>query len=86
MAAALLVGGAAGIGGAAAYSALARRQPPRTPASATTPTDLQVVDTPSTPAADGSVEAVAAKVLPSVVKIDVTGDQGAGSGSGIILT
>ena len=46
----------------------------------------KVVDTPSTPAANGSVEAVAAKVLPSVVKIDVSGSQGAGSGSGIILS
>jgi putative serine protease PepD len=46
----------------------------------------KVVDTPDTPAADGSVEAVAAKVLPSVVKIDVSGSQGAGSGSGIILS
>jgi putative serine protease PepD len=32
------------------------------------------------------VEQVAAKVLPSVVKIDVEGAQGAGSGSGIILS
>jgi putative serine protease PepD len=38
------------------------------------------------PAADGSVESVAQKVLPSVVKIDVTTQQGSGSGSGIILT
>src|SRR6478735_8051788 len=36
--------------------------------------------------ADGSVEQVAAKVLPSVVKIAVTGADGAGSGSGIILS
>jgi putative serine protease PepD len=32
------------------------------------------------------VQAVAAKVLPSVVKIEVSGAQGAGSGSGIILS
>ncbi|HRD63082.1 MAG TPA: trypsin-like peptidase domain-containing protein, partial [Nocardioides sp.] len=51
-----------------------------------TPTTSKVVDTPSSPAADGSVEAVANKVLPSVVKIDVSGAQGAGSGSGIILS
>jgi len=38
------------------------------------------------PAADGSVESVAQKVLPSVVKIDVTTAQGGASGSGIILT
>jgi putative serine protease PepD len=50
------------------------------------PTTSKVVDTPDSPAADGSVEAVAAKVLPSVVKIDVTSGQGGGSGSGIILS
>lgn len=38
------------------------------------------------PATDGSVEDVAAEVLPSVVKLDVVGQQGAGSGSGIVLT
>jgi putative serine protease PepD len=45
-----------------------------------------VVDAPDSPAADGSVEQVAAKVLPSVVKIAVTGAEGSGSGSGIILS
>ena len=45
-----------------------------------------MVNAPSSPALDGSVEAVAAKVLPSVVEIDVSGADGAGSGSGIILT
>ena len=44
------------------------------------------MDTPDSPAADGSVEQVAAKVLPSVVKINVTGEQGSGSGSGIVLS
>ena len=44
------------------------------------------MDTPDSPAADGSVEQVAEKVLPSVVKINVTGEQGSGSGSGIVLT
>ena len=37
-------------------------------------------------AADGSVEQVASAVLPSVVKINVTGAQESGSGSGIILS
>jgi putative serine protease PepD len=36
--------------------------------------------------ADGSVESVADKVLPSVVQIEVAGPQGEGSGSGIILS
>jgi len=34
----------------------------------------------------GSVEKVAATVLPSVVKINVSGSQGSGSGSGIVLS
>ena len=37
-------------------------------------------------APEGSVEQVAAAVLPSVVKLDVFGAQGEGSGSGAILT
>jgi putative serine protease PepD len=45
-----------------------------------------VADSADTPAPSGSVERVAASVLPSVVKITVTGPQGAGSGSGIILS
>ena len=46
----------------------------------------QVVDSGDSPAPDGSVEQVASEVLPSVVKIDVSGADGAGSGSGIILS
>jgi putative serine protease PepD len=45
-----------------------------------------VADRDDTPAPAGSVEEVAARVLPSVVKIDVAGPQGAGSGSGIVLS
>ncbi|WP_028644851.1 S1C family serine protease [Nocardioides sp. URHA0020] len=85
VATALVVGGAAGVGGAAAWSAYDDNGS----GSAASPTDhssSQVVDTPDSPAAEGSVEAVASKVLPSVVKIDVTGSQGSGSGSGIILS
>jgi putative serine protease PepD len=86
VAASLLVGGAAGVGGAAAYSAFQDEDGTSGSNGSTSPTTSKVVDTPSSPAADGSVEAVAAKVLPSVVKIDVSGSQGAGSGSGIILS
>ncbi|HRI96204.1 MAG TPA: trypsin-like peptidase domain-containing protein, partial [Nocardioides sp.] len=86
VAASLLVGGAAGVGGAAAYSAFQDENGTSGSNGGTTPTTSKVVDTPSSPAADGSVEAVANKVLPSVVKIDVSGAQGAGSGSGIILS
>lgn len=37
-------------------------------------------------AADGTVEAVAEKVLPSVVSIDVRGQTGRGEGSGVVLS
>jgi putative serine protease PepD len=86
VAASLLVGGGAGVGGAAAYTAWHDDGSPARTSGAATPTAARVVDTPSSPAADGSVQAVAAKVLPSVVKIEVSGSQGAGSGSGIILS
>jgi putative serine protease PepD len=85
VAASLLVGGGAGVGGAAAYTAWHDDDNAASSGTAS-PTTSPVVNTPSTPAAQGSVQAVAAKVLPSVVKIDVSGPQGAGSGSGIILS
>ncbi|QWF21483.1 trypsin-like peptidase domain-containing protein [Nocardioides sp. LMS-CY] len=81
---ALVVGAGAGLGGAAAWSALDDGNGSTGGGQHTTTS--QVVDTPDTPAASGSVEQVAAKVLPSVVKIDVSGSQGSGSGSGIILS
>jgi putative serine protease PepD len=84
MAGVLLVGGAAGLGGAAAWSAL-EDEPAATTSTNGTRVASDTSDAPE-PALDGSVEAVAAKVLPSVVKIDVTGAQGSGSGSGIILS
>ncbi|GAA4741953.1 trypsin-like peptidase domain-containing protein [Nocardioides endophyticus] len=85
VATALVVGGAAGVGGAAAWNAY----DDDASGGSAGPSDhstSQVVDTPESPVADGSVEQVAAKVLPSVVKIDVSGSEGAGSGSGIILS
>jgi putative serine protease PepD len=84
VATAVVAGGAAGVGGAAAWSALDDDGSSSTSGAGTTTS--QVVDTPDSPAREGSVEAVAAKVLPSVVEIDVTGAQGSGSGSGIILS
>jgi putative serine protease PepD len=84
VATALVAGGAAGVGGAAAWSSFDDQGSPLGGSSAARTS--QVVDTPDSPAADGSVEQVAAKVLPSVVKIDVSGPQAAGSGSGIILS
>lgn len=85
VAAALIVGGGAGIGGAAVFSAL--DDDPASSSSSAAPTlASQVVADSDDPAADGSVEQVAAAVLPSVVKLDVSNGQEAGSGSGIILT
>ena len=82
--AALLVGGGAGLGGAAAYDALT--DDPAPAAGSTAATSSPVVSTPDEPAAEGSIEQVAAAVLPSVVKLDVSDGQQAGSGSGIILS
>ena len=79
----LLVGGGAGIGGAAWWDAT---QGESSGSSGTSPVSTATVSQNEAPAAEGSVESVAQKVLPSVVKIDVTGPQGSGSGSGIILT
>ena len=83
VATALVVGGGAGLGGAALWDAT---QGGGTVTSSRTASAASVVDQGDTPAVQGSVEEVAAKVLPSVVKIDVAGPQGQGSGSGIILT
>ena len=81
--ASLLVGGAAGVGGAAAWQ---EWSPSGADSSTTSPNATDAVDRGDTPAPEGSVEAVAARVLPSVVKIDVRGSQGVGSGSGIVLS
>ncbi len=78
---ALLLGGAAGIGGAAWYDAW---QGSDTTSSASP----IVASSPNSNASHGStadVEDVAAKVLPSVVKINVSSGNEAGSGSGIVL-
>ena len=81
LAGALLVGGAAGVGGAAWYDAWQGDDPTTTSSSASGP----VKASNAAAAPSGSVEKVAATVLPSVVKINVTGSSGSGSGSGIIL-
>ncbi|MCW2868171.1 MAG: hypothetical protein JWR20_2359, partial [Marmoricola sp.] len=78
---ALLLGGAAGVGGAAAYSAIHDDQGSSVSGSSGSFTST------GTPAVkDGTVEKVSRAVLPSVVKVNVTGSTGSGSGSGIILT
>jgi putative serine protease PepD len=81
--AAVLAGAVAGVAASAGYDAL---QPPE---STTVVSSLQgspASTEKDAPAPQGSVEQVAAGVLPSVVKIDVSSSQGQGSGSGIILS
>ncbi|HEX4977402.1 MAG TPA: trypsin-like peptidase domain-containing protein [Nocardioides sp.] len=88
LAASLLVGGLAGLGGAAGYDLLDGGLDDGTPASTTTGTrtSTPVADSPDAPADPGSVEEVAASVLPSVVKVNVSGPSGQGSGSGVVLS
>ncbi|WP_182524510.1 S1C family serine protease [Nocardioides dongkuii] len=87
VAASLVAGGAAGLGGAAAWDAW-DDDPTGNRAGTPSRSTAQFADSDSDsePATDGTVESVAASVLPSVVKIDVTGAQGSGSGSGVVLS
>jgi putative serine protease PepD len=82
VAAALIVGGGAGFGTAALY----HHHEDGGGVFSSAGTTSTVVDEQKQTAQQGSVEAVAAKVLPSVVKIEVSGSTEAGSGSGIILS
>jgi putative serine protease PepD len=89
LASALLLGGVGGVVGAAGYDAFDNEAASAGSSSTTrAPLNTNAADTSAddTPAAADSPEAVAAKVLPSVVKINVAGPQGQGSGSGIILS
>ena len=79
LAGSLVLGAAAGFGGAALYDA---QESPTTSSSGATAGPITASDE-SVEA--GSVEQVAAKVLPSVVKINVQGNGSAGSGSGVVL-
>ena len=85
LAGALVVGGAAGVGGAAAYDALKPDSQSGTNGdiSASPRTNASSTNNATT---SGAIEGVARKVLPSVVQLNVTGQNEAGSGSGIILT
>ncbi|MCF6378893.1 trypsin-like peptidase domain-containing protein [Nocardioides KLBMP 9356] len=85
LATSLLVGGGAGLGGAAVWDAT-HDGTAGTPSASASPSTSTVANQTTSAPADGSVESVAQKVLPSVVQIDVTGNGEAGSGSGIILT
>jgi len=88
LAGALLVGGLAGLGGAAGYDYLDGGFGDESSAgtAAETRTSTPVSDSEDRPADAGSVEQVATSVLPSVVKINVAGPSGQGSGSGVILS
>ena len=81
--AALVLGGLAGLGGAAVYDLVDGDSAASGDTGRTTTT---VVEREDTPASEGSVQAVAESVLPSVVKIDVRTAQGAGSGSGVVIS
>ena len=86
---ALVLGGGAGLAGAAAWQEWGSGETTASGSTSAT-SSIPVVDTGDAPAVHGSVEQVAADVLPSVVKINVAGEvQGqpaSGSGSGIILS
>jgi putative serine protease PepD len=87
LAAALVLGGVAGVAGAAGFTAVDDLVGNDT--TATSPSSSEsssVVDQKDVAPSADSVEAVARKVLPSVVKINVTGSQEQGSGSGIIIS
>ena len=86
---ALLLGGGAGLAGAAAWQEWGPDEAATSGGTSST-SSIPVVDSGDAPAGDGSVEQVAAAVLPSVVKINVVGESEgqpvSGSGSGIILS
>jgi putative serine protease PepD len=86
LAGALLVGGLSGLAGAAGYTALHDSSDEASSSSAGGATSSSVVHRQSSAAAPDSVEGVAQSVLPSVVKINVSGQQGQGSGSGIVIS
>jgi putative serine protease PepD len=77
--AAAIVGGAAGLGGAAAGTALWGT-------SSTTSAQAPAAITVNNPKSVTNTTAVATKVLPSVVTIDASAGSSAGTGSGVVLT
>jgi putative serine protease PepD len=81
---ALLAGAGGGVAGGAIWDA-ASDDVARPTAGTPVSQGSQASTRPAPVAPDGSIEAVADIVLPSVVQINVAGQQGSGSGSGIIL-
>ena len=82
LAGALVLGGAAGVGGAAAFNAIHDDNA----VVSNTDSSGKYEASSTGLVKDGTVEKVASSVLPSVVKVNVTGQSGGGTGSGIILT
>ncbi|HWU33128.1 MAG TPA: trypsin-like peptidase domain-containing protein, partial [Marmoricola sp.] len=81
IAVAFIVGGAAGVGGATWANAWSKQSnEPAAPTAVSSTAALDGV------APTSNIEQVAAKVLPSVVEIKVSGSTESGSGSGIILS
>jgi len=83
--AALVVGALGGVAGATGVVLLDRANDTETAARIPSTTSA-VVDRKDTPADPDSVQAVADSVLPSVVKINVGGARGEGSGSGVVIS
>jgi putative serine protease PepD len=83
--AALVVGGLAGVGGAAGFAAISSLADGGG-SSGNGSITSSVIERDDAPASEGSVQAVADSVLPSVVKINVRGSQGQGSGSGVVIS
>ena len=86
LAGALVLGGAAGVGGAAWYDAWQGTPSSSASADRSNSNTGGVISANNATLEGGSVEQVAQKVLPSVVRINVQGRSGSGSGSGIVLT
>ena len=86
--AALVAGGLGGLAGGAGFTAIDNLVGggSATESSSTGSQTSTIVNRKQVAPAADSVEAVAKSVLPSVVKINVKGAQGEGSGSGIILS
>ncbi|NUS52690.1 MAG: PDZ domain-containing protein [Nocardioidaceae bacterium] len=84
--AALAVGGLAGVVGAAGFSLVSDAVGGDSPSSSSPASSSSVVNQKKAPVDPDSAEAVANKVLPSVVKINVSGQQGQGSGSGVVIS
>jgi putative serine protease PepD len=82
--AAVLAGALAGTAGAAGYTAVT--DDPTSTQAPTTSLDTTPVSNTTNQAPSGDVEKVAAAVQPSVVQINTAGAEGAGNGTGIIIS